>query len=197
MKLIVAQGNPGKKYERTRHNVGFVSLESYAHHHSAEWRVLDKFNARIAEVTLNGERALLIEPQLFYNETGPVIRKLVDFYKLTVSEDVIVIHDDLALPLGTLRIREKGSDAGNNGIKSLNSHLGDQYWRIRVGVWSEERNRLNDIDFVLGAFSRDEETTLQTHVVPKVHSLIDAFINGTLEATSHRLAIDSEQSQPS
>lgn len=194
MKLIVAQGNPGKKYERTRHNVGFVALDTYAEDNNLSWKDQDKFNARITELTIGDERSLLVEPQLFYNETGPVIRKLVDFYKLSPAEDVLVIHDDLALPLGTLRVREKGSDAGNNGVKSLNSHLGDEYWRIRVGIWSEDRNHLNDVDFVLGAFSKDEQQKLDEHVIPKIHTLVDGFIKGTLEATSHRLALDSENS---
>src|SRR5438445_447838 len=137
MKLIFAQGNPGSQYATTRHNVGFLILDQLAAKAGKEFIKKPKFHADVAELTIAGEKVLLVKPTTFYNETGQSARSLVDFYKLDTMSDVLVVHDDLALPLGTIRTREKGSDAGNNGIKSLNAHLGHDYHRIRIGIYNE------------------------------------------------------------
>lgn len=187
MKLIFAQGNPGKQYERTRHNTGFIVLDTLAAKEGATWRTDTKFKADIAEVQLEGEKVLLVKPLSFYNETGTVARSLVDFYKLEPTRDVLVIHDELALPFGTIRIREKGSDAGNNGIKSLNAHLGPDYTRIRIGIWDELRNRMDDAAFVLSAFSSDETIMLHKLIADLIIPRIHAFIDGSREASSHSL----------
>lgn len=188
MKLIFAQGNPGKRYERTRHNVGFIVLDALAAKEGSEWRTDTKHKADLSEVHIAGEKVLLVKPLSFYNETGQVARSLVDFYKLNPATDVLVIHDELALPFGMLRIREKGSDAGNNGIKSLNAHLGADYARIRIGIWNERRDQMDDAAFVLSAFSTEEFTMLHTLIndlaIPRIYS----FVNGTLEASSHKVA---------
>ena len=184
MKIIFAQGNPGLQYETTRHNVGFITLDALAD--GTDFTPKPKFFAHIAEVSIAGEKTLLVKPQTFYNETGRAARVILDFYKLTPA-DILVIHDDLALPLGTLRVREKGSDAGNNGIKSLNAHLGPDYARLRVGIYNELRERMHDADFVLGNFSKDERETLRKNIIPKAHELIKSFCGGTLEASSHNL----------
>ncbi|MEP6710637.1 MAG: aminoacyl-tRNA hydrolase, partial [Candidatus Saccharibacteria bacterium] len=134
MKLIFAQGNPGDQYNTTRHNVGFAILDALAKKFEASFTSKPKFFADIAELNIEGEKILLVKPATFYNETGKSARALVDFYKLAPATDVLVVHDDLALPFGTLRTREKGSDAGNNGIKSLNAHLGPDYARLRIGI---------------------------------------------------------------
>lgn len=186
MKLIFAQGNPGKQYENTRHNVGFITLDSLAEQEKASWQPSTKYKADIATVTLHGEKVLLVKPTSFYNETGIVARALVDFYKLTPATDVLVIHDELALPFGTVRVREKGSDAGNNGIKSLNAHLGQDYWRIRIGVWDERRSHMDDAAFVLSAFSKDERTALATLITQTVIPCITQFIDGSIVSTSHK-----------
>ena len=184
MKLILAQGNPGKQYERTRHNVGFLTLDALVERESASWQASSKFNADIAELQLNGEKVVLAKPTTFYNETGRTGRAIVDFYKLDPTSDVLVIHDEPALPFGTIRVRDKGSDAGNNGIKSLNAHLGDAYTRLRIGVWNELRDRMNDADFVLSSFSKAEQEQLAASVIPATLPLITAFIRGTLEPHS-------------
>lgn len=187
MKVIFAQGNPDQKYQRTRHNTGFRVLDAYGEKYDALWKDVDKFKARIAEITVNGEKVALVKPSSYYNDTGPVARAYLDFYKADPATDLLVIHDDLALPFGTLRVREKGSDAGNNGVKSLNLHLGESFPRIRIGIWSEQRDLMNDVDFVLGSFSSAEEKTLEKDLIPHVITLIDSFIAGNLEITSHEL----------
>lgn len=186
MKIIFAQGNPGNEYRHSRHNVGFFALDQLALRHSKEFTKKPKFHADIAELSEAGEKVLLVKPTTFYNETGQSARLLMDFYKLD-STDILVIHDDLALPFGTIRTRQKGSDAGNNGIKSLNAHLGQDYTRIRVGVWNELRDRMPDADFVLGNFNRLETEALQTTIIPKIAEIVTEFCNGTHSTTSHKL----------
>jgi len=184
MKLIVAQGNPGPEYAATRHNVGFIVLEAYARKHSATFQAKDKFKAELAEFSEDSEQALLAKPQTFYNLTGESVRALVDFYKLNPEQDVLIIHDELALPFGTIRTRHSGSDAGNNGIKSINQHVGSDTSRIRIGIANELRERMDDASFVLSKFNTDENKVLEEKL-PKIFSLIDAFIDGSFEATTH------------
>lgn len=187
MKVIFAQGNPGAQYANTRHNVGFIVVGILAAQHRAEFIKKPKFHADIAEVQIAGEKVLLVKPATFYNETGQAARKIVDFYKVDTGTDFLAIHDDLALPLGTLRVREKGRDAGNNGIKSLNAHLGSGFARVRIGIYNDLRDRIHDADFVLSNFTKTEADTLKETIVPKVIQLIEGFCAGTIEATSHKL----------
>lgn len=184
MKLIFAQGNPGSQYAATRHNVGFIMLDLFAKAHGGSWKAESKFNAELCELTIDGETVLLVKPLSFYNETGLAARMLVDFYKLTPALDVLVIHDELALPFGTIRVREKGSDAGNNGIKSLNAHLGADYWRIRIGIWSELRDRMDDANFVLSRFTKDEQLQLETITSATVLEIIEDFVREKPFSTS-------------
>ena len=187
MKIIFAQGNPGTEYSHTRHNVGFYILDQLAKQHHLTWTDKAKFNSLITEVVINDEKVILVKPTTFYNETGISARKLIDFYSLNTATDILVIHDDLALPFGTIRIRGQGSDAGNNGIKSLNSHLGPDYHRIRVGIWNERRDLMNDADFVLSRFSKEESKKIDDLVVPHVIERIEKFCQETLGSTSHTL----------
>ena len=187
MKVIFAQGNPGTQYKNTRHNVGFLVVDTIAAQHRADFIKKPKFHAEIAEVTIAGEKTLLVKPSTFYNETGQAARLITDFYKLSAKDDFLVIHDDLALPLGTIRVREKGSDAGNNGIKSLNAHLGANYSRIRVGIYNDLRDRIHDADFVLSSFTKVEADTLASTITPKIIELVEAFCAGNLATTSHSL----------
>ena len=187
MKVIIAQGNPGTEYNNTRHNVGFAILHALASRQQAIFTHKSKFLGRIAETTISGQKTLLVLPTTFYNETGQSARAIVDFYKIDPANDILVLHDDLALPFGTIRIREKGSDAGNNGIKSLNQHLGPDYQRIRIGIHNELRDRINDTNFVLDRFTRTESGTLESVIVPKAITLIEDFCRETLEISSHSL----------
>lgn len=191
MKIIFAQGNPGTQYARTRHNVGFMVLDALVQAIGTSWREHTKFRAYIAETAILNEKVLFVKPTTFYNDTGSSARAIIDFYKLDPKEDFLVIHDELALPFGTVRTREKGSDAGNNGIKSLTQHLGAEYARIRIGVWNELRDRMNDADFVLSSFTSIELVQLNTITEEAIMPLLDAFIKGELEATSKRISTTS------
>lgn len=186
MKIIVAQGNPGAEYENTRHNAGFLATDYFAQQKQATFQSKPKFFAEIAELSVHGEKIILVKPTTYYNETGKSARAITDFYKVATT-DVLVIHDELALPFGTLRLREKGSDAGNNGIKSLNAHLGENYTRIRVGTWNEIADKQGPFDFVLSPFSKEEQEKLHKDVFPKILQIIEEFIVGEHKATSHKL----------
>ena len=186
MKIILAQGNPGPDYTKTRHNVGFMALNFFAHQKSVQFQAKSKFHADIAELSQSGEKILLVKPTTFYNETGVAARALADFYKVD-TPDILVVHDELALPFGTIRTREKGSDAGNNGIKSLNAHLGPDFGRIRVGIWNDIADKAGSFDFVLSKFSGDEVKKLDVDILPKISQLIDDFIDGNHAITSHTL----------
>lgn len=183
MKLIIGLGNPEPAYDGTRHNLGFMALDTHARTHEAVFSAKPKFFADIAEVNTGTEKVLLVKPTTYYNETGRAVRALMEFYKVP-STDVLVIHDDLALPFGTIRTREKGSDAGNNGVKSINAHIGQDYARVRVGIYNDLRDRLNDVDFVLGKFSREEHEALPA-LFEKVTHIIDDFAESIFTVTSH------------
>ncbi|MDB5165461.1 MAG: peptidyl-tRNA hydrolase [Candidatus Saccharibacteria bacterium] len=185
MKLIFAQGNPGDQYTHTRHNVGFQVIDDFAAKQKVTFGSKPKFLADIAELTNGGEKVLLVKPTTLYNETGRSARALVDFYKLDPATDILVIHDDLALPFGTLRTREKGSDAGNNGIKSLNAHIDHNYARLRIGIYNDLRERMDDADFVLSRFSKDEQTTLSDTIIPRCEEIVALFLGDELTLTSY------------
>ncbi len=186
MKIIFAQGNPGIEYEKTRHNVGFLALDFYVAKKDSDFAPKSKFHADIAELGSGGDKVLLVKPTTFYNDTGLSARALADFYKLETT-DILVIHDELALPFATIRTRSKGSDAGNNGIKSLNAHLGENYARVRVGTANELAEKQNPYDFVLSKFSAEEFGKLEKDIFPKIAEVIDDFIAGSHSATSHKL----------
>lgn len=184
MKLIIGQGNPEQQYGGTRHNVGFMMLDSYAEKYSIQFTSKPKFSADIAELTTQGEKVLLVKPTTYYNETGRTVRSLIDFYKVNPCDDVLIIHDDLALPFGIIRTRKKGSDAGNNGIKSINAHIGQEYARVRIGIYNDLRERMNDADFVLARFSKEEQDML-SELFSTIDTIISDFIHGTFTNTSH------------
>ena len=184
MKLIFAQGNPGTQYSATRHNVGFVLIDQLAKEWGITFASKPKLKAEIAETSINGEKVLLIKPTTFYNETGQAARMLLDFYKLS-SKDFLIIHDDLALPLGTIRTRIGGSDGGNNGLKSLAAHIGTKTARIRVGVWVEQHHGADKVGIVLGKLTQNEQKELDSQL-SVIQRIVQNFITDTFEATTYK-----------
>ncbi|MDN5275926.1 MAG: peptidyl-tRNA hydrolase [Candidatus Saccharibacteria bacterium] len=183
MKIVLAQGNPGDKYKNSRHNVGFMILDEI----SSDWKTHAKFHADISERTIAGEKVLLVKPRTFYNETGQSARAIIDFYKLNPAEDLLVIHDDLALERGIIRVRKQGSDAGNNGIKSITAHVGEHFHRLRIGIGPKPHPDASDVDFVLGSFTKTEKEQLEKLTIPIAETLVRNFAKGTLDLTSHKL----------
>ena len=154
---VAGLGNPGPKYENTRHNAGFNALDLLA---SKEGGRVDrmKFKSLTGEITVGGERVLLIKPQTFMNNSGQPIGEALRFYKIP-PERLIVVFDDVSLPCGRLRVRPKGSDGGHNGIKSIIHHLrSDGFPRVKIGVGSPPRADYDMVDWVLGQVaSQDRE----------------------------------------
>ena len=187
MKLIFAQGNPGIKYENSRHNVGFMALDAFASSLEAVWSEKPKLHAYTCEVNIDDQKVLLVKPTTYYNETGVSARKIADFFKVSISDDLLVIHDDIDLPFGTVRIRKQGSDAGNNGIKSLILHLGGDFHRIRIGTDNELRHQIGELDFVLAKFSVEEQTKLQSDIFPQIIADIKQFCQTGINSTSHKI----------
>ena len=162
MKLVIGLGNPGKKYEGTRHNVGFDTLRTLAEKHSAE-SPRAKFESLTAEARINGQRLLLVWPQTYMNRSGTAARQAAAFYK-TPLEDLIVVCDDFNLPIGKLRIRASGSDGGQNGLKDVASQLGSSaYPRLRIGVGPVPASR-DAADFVLGRFGAKEREEVDVSI---------------------------------
>ena len=186
MKLIIAPGNIGNAYNSTRHNVGFAVIDSFAHQHNIIFKPTSKFFADVSELNLGNEKIILAKPATFYNESGRSFAAIKQFYKID-NEDILVIHDELSLPFGTLRSRVGGADAGNNGIKSINSNGGDSTNRLRIGVSNDLRIQMGDTDFVLGRFSKDEHAVLTKTLIPKSLEIIDNFIAGNHQVTSHKV----------
>jgi PTH1 family peptidyl-tRNA hydrolase len=155
LKLFIGLGNPGKEYENTRHNVGFMVIDELARQLNI---TLDKakFNGIFGMGVISGEKVILCKPLTYMNLSGECVRPLIDYYNIDI-EDLIVIYDDLDLPTGKIRIRMKGSAGGHNGIKSLIQHLGTQeFKRIRVGI-DRPKNGIKVTDYVLGRFTEDEK----------------------------------------
>ena len=157
MKLIVGLGNPGKDYQKTRHNLGFMVLDALQKKLKASgissWELSKKFNAEICGLTLNNEKIILAKPMTFMNNSGEAIQLIAHFYKLTLA-DLIVVQDDKDLKLGDLRVQTNRSDAGHNGIKSIIQHLKSQnFTRVRLGVAVDNEKKMRDTaKFVLNKF---------------------------------------------
>lgn len=182
MKLVIGLGNIGPTYDGTRHNVGFMVLDSFARAHNLDWQTKDKFKAAIAEGLVGTEKVILLKPTTYYNLSGEAVLAAKQFYKIENSH-ILVVHDELALSFGTLRTRVGGSDAGNNGLKSIIAHVGPDVARIRVGIATDISAKQDAADFVIGRFSHQERTQfadIQKHAL----DLIGAFIAGDFNHTT-------------
>lgn len=154
MKIIAGLGNPGSKYAGTRHNVGFSVIDELAEKYNISMDI-KKHKAICGQGRIEGEKVILVMPQTFMNLSGESIRMVMDYYKCG-PDDLIVIYDDIYLAVGRLRIRQKGSAGGHNGMKNIISHIGnEEFARIRVGVGEKPKN-MDLADYVLSRFSKEE-----------------------------------------
>ena len=166
MKIIVGLGNPGAEYAKTRHNVGFMLVDALAERLGEDtWR--ERYDALVLETRIGAEKVLLVKPITYMNESGRAVGPLMSWYKLE-PEDLIVAHDDMDIPVGTVRIRKKGSAGGHNGIKSILAHLGDEHFaRVRIGI-GRPLPGWTVIHHVLAPFPAED--------VPKVREALDYLI---------------------
>ena len=175
MKLIVGLGNPGAEYKNTRHNIGFIFLNSFL---SKENLSLDKkkFNGYYTDyVSSLGNKAILLEPQTYMNLSGDSIVEFSRYFKIAL-EDILIIHDDLDLDLAKVRIRSKGGSGGHNGLKSAISRLGSEnFKRIRIGIGKD--NNIPVVDYVLSKFSKEDQEILNSKM-EIVNKVIKDFIDG-------------------
>lgn len=163
--LVVGLGNPGGQYSETRHNAGFIAVDKVAEEYGFPF-FSEKGNALLSMNKIGGQSVILLKPQTYMNLSGEAVWPIVSFFKISPS-DVIVIHDDLDLKLGTMRMKFSGGSAGHNGIKSVDSKISSKYWRIRIGIGRPEDSRIPIADFVLQKF-RDEEMSSINDVASKI-----------------------------
>lgn len=171
MKLIVGLGNPGKEYERTRHNVGFMVLDNYLNKRGIT-SFKEKFSGIFYEDGLNGEKIILLKPQKYMNLSGEVVISFVNFFKINI-EDILVISDDLDMPLGKIKLKLSGSCGGHNGLRNIENHLGTQnYKRLKIGI-SNDKTR-DTKDYVLGKLN-DEDMKILNDSLDKGANIIEEF----------------------
>ncbi len=183
MYIIAGLGNPGRKYVGTRHNMGFEAIDAVAAKYKIEIKKA-KFNALYGEGTIEGEKVVLIKPQTFMNLSGESVRDFKQWYKVDNSQ-IIIIYDDVSLPVGKMRIRPKGSAGGHNGMKSIIYQLAtDEFPRIKIGVGSPENPDYDLGDYVLGKFTKTEVETLIPTAIKAADAVGEIIKNGVQKAMS-------------
>ncbi|MDD5397383.1 MAG: aminoacyl-tRNA hydrolase [Candidatus Moranbacteria bacterium] len=175
MKLIVALGNPGKDYAKTRHNAGFVILDEMQKELSfPDFQFNKKFEAEISEANIGGEKTILAKPQTFMNNSGKSVQAIMDFYKITL-ENLTIIHDDLDIALGAFKVSTDSSAAGHNGVASIFETIGTQkIKRIRIGIEGAEKKlerQMSGCDFVLQNFSEEELSAIKKLAVEIIKNI--------------------------
>lgn len=177
--LIVGLGNPGKKYELTRHNAGFLFADLLADKQGVKISKI-QFKSVTADIELAGKKCLLIKPQTFMNNSGEAVKQAAAFYKIP-PEKIIVVFDDISLPCGKLRIRRKGSDGGHNGIKSIIYLLNsDKFPRIKLGIGEKPHPDYELADWVLSAFKKDELSALR-EAAENACSAVELMVQGDID----------------
>jgi PTH1 family peptidyl-tRNA hydrolase len=158
MRLLVGLGNPGTAYSRNRHNIGFMAADEIVRRHGfSGWK--SKFQGELAEGTIDGEKILVLKPGTFMNLSGQSVAAAIHFHKMDLS-DLIVLHDELDLPFGKIRIKKGGGAGGHNGLKSIDAHLGPDYWRVRLGIdHPGDKNLVSP--WVLGDFFKADQVWLE------------------------------------
>ncbi len=192
MKLIVGLGNPGFQYAMTRHNVGFMVIDRLLHQ-IPDTVEKSGFKGRYTKTKWNGEDIILLKPETFMNLSGESIRPLMDFFKITI-DNLLVVYDDVDLPPGALRIRSSGSSGGHNGLKSLIAHLGStEFKRIRIGIGKDPVRPT--ADHVLSTFTKDESPFIETAIDTSIKAL-SLWMTQPFEIVMNRYNIKNEKTTP-
>lgn len=179
--IIVGLGNPGRKYEMTRHNIGFVAVEELAHRHHMRINKT-KFKGLYGEGSIAGNKIILAKPQTYMNNSGECVRELMDWYKISLDR-LLVIYDDIDIPAGTIRIREKGSAGTHNGMRSIIYHLNeDGFPRLRIGIGKPEYKDYDLAGYVLEKFPKEQHQLMFETVVKGADAAERIIRSGTAEA---------------
>lgn len=180
IRLVAGLGNPGNRYRKTRHNVGFMAIDDLAGHFSIDL-TQNKFDANLGRGVIRERPVILVKPQAFMNQSGPPIRKVADFFKIPVP-DILVIHDDIDVVFGDAKIKEKGGDGGHRGVKSLRDTLGsDAFIRLRMGV-GRPMAPMSATDHVLGRFNPEEQRVLGLIIERARDAVTTILYSGVKEA---------------
>ena len=155
LRIIVGLGNPGPEHQVTRHNVGFWFVDLLARRHGGEFRDYRKYSGETARVAIDGQELILLKPTTYMNRSGLSVRQISDFYKI-VPDDILVAHDELDLPVGSVRLKNGGGHGGHNGLRDTIAHIGENFWRLRLGI-GHPGIKAEVIDYVLTRAPRAEE----------------------------------------
>lgn len=181
MKLIVGLGNPGSKYDRTRHNIGFDVIDSLARQLAPGEPATSKFDAVVIETRSRDEKVLLMKPQQFMNRSGQPISQAISFYKADPIVDLLIIVDDIHLPCGSIRLKNTGTAGGHNGLTDITNHLDGGDWsRLRIGV--DEPGLIPQSDYVLGKFTPEQQEVIEPALSQAVNAAITWLEDGIDEA---------------
>jgi PTH1 family peptidyl-tRNA hydrolase len=185
MRLVVGLGNPGTRYARNRHNIGFRSVEAIARRYGFP-AFRSRFKGELAEGVIAGERCLLLRPQTFMNDSGESVLAAMSFYKIPPAE-IVVIHDELDLRPGKVRVKRGGGNAGHNGLRSIDALIGADYWRVRIGIGHPGIRELVH-PYVLENFTADEERLIVAPLLDAVAETIPLLLEGAPDAFMSEVA---------
>jgi PTH1 family peptidyl-tRNA hydrolase len=176
--LLVGLGNPGKEYTHTRHNVGFICLDSFVGKtdEMEDWIAKKDLKCQLSSGRIGDARVLAIKPTTFMNLSGEAVQAVVNFYKVP-QDQILVLHDELDVDFGQIRLRQGGSSAGHNGIKSVSQHLGEDYGRVRIGIGPKRPAKISSEDFVLQKFSEEEQGQL-ANLTQEVNAVLSEYVYG-------------------
>ena len=184
--LVVGLGNPGQEYAMTRHNIGFMCIDAFARRNNFDpWMHKRDMKCEITQQTLGDSRVILCKPQTFMNLSGEAVQAIQHFYKLNNTQTVVV-HDELDINFGQIRMRVGGSAAGNNGIKSVSQHIGEDYARIRIGIGPKKPEQMDTADFVLQEFSDSEQARL-SDLIQECNAILSEYSYGSPFTAETRL----------
>ena len=184
MRLVVGLGNPGREYEVTRHNAGFWWVENLADARGVSLKSQSRFFGRVGRLTEDGRDCWFLLPKTYVNRSGQAVAALANFYKIP-PEDILVVHDELDLPVGTARLKAGGGVAGHNCLKDIAAHLGPEFWRLRIGI-GHPGDRDEVVNYVLRA-PPEEETKLIAETIERSLEVWPLIFAGEMEKAMHRL----------
>ena len=174
MVIIAGLGNPTAQYRGTRHNMGFMFADNFAIKHSADFKLEPRLRSEIASFFLNGDKIIIVKPQTYMNLSGEALSLVKNFYKIE-NENILIVYDDISLPLGKMRFRDKGSDGGHNGIKSIALHMGTTVFdRLKLGIGPQPEHMKSDV-YVLQNFTA-EQLNLITETMPKFIEAVEFYL---------------------
>lgn len=181
--LLVGLGNPGTEYAKTRHNIGFMAVDEIVRRYSFP-PFKEKGKGVLSSATIDNQKVFILKPHTFMNLSGEAVLGVYSFYKLT-PKDIIVFHDDMDLPVGKIKVKRGGSSGGHNGLKSIDSHIGADYLRVRVGI-GHPTNKADVVNWVLGTFDSKDSAAIQD-IISKMAEHLPLLLQGNEQTFMNRM----------